>query len=971
MASHAQTKLPFRAERPYWSKLSARILIIVSAIAAYSLIFYYLQPSIGNIVAACAFIVIILGGVLFGLWGGLAASVIIFFLTISISYLTGRGTYFGDLTNGQLAAFLVISVGGMIVGRLRDLSLRLEQELAQRRRVERALRNSEAVFQSLVETVPQNIFRKDLAGRITFANERYCNLMGKSLPEMLGLTDYELYPREVAEKYRQEDLQVIASGNTLEIEEEIIGSDGKTFFQHFIKNPVLDANGHINGVQGIFWDITERKQMEAAEREQRIMAEALRDTAATLNSTLQFDKLLDKILDNVGRVVPHDAANIMLIQDGMVQIASCQGYERYVSEQAVKALRFSIQDTPSLRWMAETGNPLTVSDTKADVRWINTPETNWIRSYAGAPIHIRGVAAGFLNLDSATPAFFTPGHAERLQVFADQAASAIENARLFGDVQRYARQASLLNSITHSAISAPDLQEMLANLSTQLADLIGADGGIISLWDKQQNLPVFEAATGQMEDFQDHIEIRTGEPSLTQIVLESGLVLAIDDLDDSPLIKKQISTALPVRSIVGVPLVADGVKLGAAFIGFKEIHHFVQEEKALLERASDQIALAIAKAQLLEAERQRTAQLTRANSLIMALGHVAARIETAPDPDQVMQSLGEELKKLEVHCLIALRPAGYISNGGANSHADREGLVVRYFSIEPRNIRLLERLTGVKVKDYRAIPENFSYYDEVINKRQPVFAVDPIPMVTAAMPELPPKLSTRLARSIGFKEATKSFYLPLIAEEEVIGTLWMWGEYLDQNDLPAASVFASQVAVALENARLYTRVQQLAITDEVTGLYNRRGLFELGRREVERAARFNRPLCALMIDIDHFKQVNDLYGHPLGDRVLHRLAECLRMNVRDIDIVGRYGGEEFLILLPENDLQAARLVAERLRRAVAELSIPHKSGDICITISVGVAAALPETRDLNALIEHADQAMYFAKQSGRNRVAVM
>ena len=971
MASRVQVKPPYKAEKPSWPWLSARILLILAVLGAYGLFFYYLQPSIGNIVAACMFIIVILGGVLFGFWGGLLTSLFIFLLTISISYLTSRRIYLADLTNGQAAAILAVMIGGMIVGRLRDLSLRLEQELAQRRQVERALRNSEAVFQSLVETVPQYIFRKDLAGRFTFANQRYCQLMGKSLPEMLGLTDFDIYPREVAEKYHQDDLQVIASGHTLETEEEVVEEDDKRIYLHVIKNPVLDANGHINGVQGIFWDITERKQMEAAEREQRIMAEALRDTAATLNSTLQFDKLLDKILDNVGRVVPHDASNIMLIQAGLAHIATCHGYESHMPMEAVLALRFPIAETPSLRWMAETGRSLAVSDTRADVRWTQIPETEWIRSYAGAPIRIRGQAAGFLNLDSLTPGFFTSEHAERLQVFADQAASAIENARLFGDVQRYARQAALLNSITHSAVSAPDLQEMLLSLSTRLADLINADGGFITLWDKQKNVPLFVAARGEVKDFLDNYQINPGEPSLTGAVLESGQVLAIDDVDQSPLINNQISATFRLHSLIGVPLIADDSKLGAAFIGFTEPHHFTQEEKALLVQASDQIALAIAKAQLLEAERQRTAQLTRANSMIMALGHVAARIETAPDPDQVMQSLGEELKKLEVHCLVALRPAGYVSNNDANSQSDREGLVIRYFSVEPRFIRLMERLTGVKVKDYRALPENFSYYEEVINRRQPVFEVDPIPMIKAALPDLAPELAERIARSIGFKEQIKSFYLPLIAEEQVIGTLWMWGEHLDQDDLPAASVFASQVAVALENARLYIRVQRLAITDEVTGLYNRRGLFELGRREVERAARFNRPLCAMMIDIDHFKQVNDIYGHPVGDRVLRCLADCLRMNVRDIDIVGRYGGEEFLILLPENDLPAARLVGERLRRAVAELSIANKLGEICITISVGVATAYPETKDLTALIEHADQAMYFAKQSGRNRVAAM
>jgi diguanylate cyclase (GGDEF)-like protein/PAS domain S-box-containing protein len=971
MASRVQTKPSFKAGKPYWLWLSARILLILVALVAYGLFFYYLQPSIANIVAACMFIVVILGGVLFGFWGGLITSLLVFLITISISYLTSGGIYLADLTNGQSAAIIAVMIGGMIVGRLRDLSLRLEQELAQRRGVERALRNSEAVFQSLVETVPQYIFRKDLAGRFTFANQRYCELTGKSLPEMLGLTDFDIYPRELAEKYHQDDLQVITNGHTLETEEEILEAEDKIIYLHIIKNPVLDANGHINGVQGIFWDITERKQMEAAEREQRIMAEALRDTAATLNSTLQFDKLLDKILDNVGRVVPHDAANIMLIQAGVARIASCQGYEGHMPVETVLALRFPIAKTPSLRWMAETGRSLAVSDTWADVRWTHVPETEWIRSYAGAPILIREQAAGFLNLDGLTPGFFTSEHAERLQVFADQAASAIENARLFGDVQRYARQAALLNSITRSAVSAPDLEDMLLNLSTQLADLINANGGLITLWDEQQNVPLFAAARGEVKEFLDTYRINPGETSLTGIVLESGQVLAIDEVDQSPLINNQISATFPLHSLIAVPLIADDSKLGVAFIGFIEPHHFTQDEKALLAQASDQIALAIAKAQLLEAERQRTAQLTRANSVIMALGHVAARIETALDPDQVMQSLGEELNKLEVHCLVALRPVGYVSNNETNYQSDREGLVIRYFSIEPRFIRLLERLTGVKAKDYRAMPENFYYYEEVINQRQPVFAVDPIPMIKAALPDLSPELTERIARSIGFTEQIKSFYLPLIAEEQVIGTLWMWGEHLNQDDLPAASVFASQVAVALENVRLYSRVQQLAITDEVTGLYNRRGLFELGRREVERAARFNRPLCAMMIDIDHFKQVNDMYGHPVGDKVLHRLAECLRMNVRDIDIIGRYGGEEFLILLPENDLSAARLVGERLRRAVADLSIANKLGEICITISVGVATAHPETKDLTALIEHADQAMYFAKQSGRNRVAAM
>jgi diguanylate cyclase (GGDEF)-like protein len=202
----------------------------------------------------------------------------------------------------------------------------------------------------------------------------------------------------------------------------------------------------------------------------------------------------------------------------------------------------------------------------------------------------------------------------------------------------------------------------------------------------------------------------------------------------------------------------------------------------------------------------------------------------------------------------------------------------------------------------------------------------------------------------------------------VIGTLWMWGDMLEEAALPAATIFASQVAVALENARLYNEIQQLAITDELTALYNRRGILELGQREVDRALRYNRPLTAVMLDIDHFKLVNDRYGHPLGDEVLCWLAEICRRNVREIDIVGRYGGEEFLILLPESEMRNSTQLAERLRQRVGEAKIPTRVGDLSITISLGLSELTDNTRDLKTLIAHSDQALYAAKRAGRNRV---
>jgi diguanylate cyclase (GGDEF)-like protein/PAS domain S-box-containing protein len=196
-------------------------------------------------------------------------------------------------------------------------------------------------------------------------------------------------------------------------------------------------------------------------------------------------------------------------------------------------------------------------------------------------------------------------------------------------------------------------------------------------------------------------------------------------------------------------------------------------------------------------------------------------------------------------------------------------------------------------------------------------------------------------------------------------------------DMDMLGLFATQAAIAIRNARLYNKIEQIAVTDELTGLFNRRGFFQLGRREFDRALRFNRPLAALMFDIDHFKAVNDTYGHPAGDQVLRALADCTRQNTRGIDIVGRYGGEEFALLLPEIDHLKAIQTAERLCRSFADYPAPicPANGappipDIHVTVSIGMACLSPDITDLAALVDCSDKALYMAKQSGRNRVAV-
>lgn len=171
-----------------------------------------------------------------------------------------------------------------------------------------------------------------------------------------------------------------------------------------------------------------------------------------------------------------------------------------------------------------------------------------------------------------------------------------------------------------------------------------------------------------------------------------------------------------------------------------------------------------------------------------------------------------------------------------------------------------------------------------------------------------------------------------------------------------------------ERTHLEKQLHQLAITDSLTNLYNRRHLYEMGQREIERYRRYGRFLAAIMLDLDHFKKVNDTYGHAVGDEVLQKVAEALIENTRDIDIVSRYGGEEFVVLMPETNQVEAYQAAERLRKYIEAVVIPYQDNYISVTVSLGVAVATQNIPDLAALIESADQALYQAKGAGRNCV---
>jgi diguanylate cyclase (GGDEF)-like protein len=270
---------------------------------------------------------------------------------------------------------------------------------------------------------------------------------------------------------------------------------------------------------------------------------------------------------------------------------------------------------------------------------------------------------------------------------------------------------------------------------------------------------------------------------------------------------------------------------------------------------------------------------------------------------------------------IMTTPPSYLADHGLGGHVVQNGKSVRFNSVEQ-----IES-SGIKFEPYG---EN---------------------LATASLLAAPVKLKGKVIGMLSAQSYHPQAYTP--------------------DDQELLDMLATHAAIAFENARLFGQLQMLASIDSLTAIYNRRHFFDLAEREFKRSLRFERPLAMIMMDVDNLKKVNDSYGHPAGDRTLYEIAKICLHELRDVDILGRYGGDEFIVLFPETSPAQATSIAERVRVEIqdAKITLPNNAV-ISVTISLGVVSLDSSCSSLSLLVERADQALYKSKQSGRNQVTV-
>jgi PAS domain S-box-containing protein len=493
-------------------------------------------------------------------------------------------------------------------GSLTDITERKQADLAQL--------ESEAKFRSVAQAAPDAIITADSRGHIVFWNEAAEDMFGYTTDEVIGQSLTRIMPARYRQRHTEGMARFLATTESAMIgrQAELVGlrRDGGEFPLEF----TLAAwkVGENTFFSAILRDITDRKQVEEAEREQRVLAEALRDTAAALNSTLDLNAVLDNILTNLERVLPHDTASVMIIESpGMARAVRSHGYNTFgIPDSPTDAVyRLRIDDLLGLRRMVENKRPLLIPDVESEPTWVHLEDDPAsLRSYIAAPILWNGDVIGFLTLRSVIPGFFTPADTPRLQAFADQVATALHNAQLFAAERDQRILAETLAETASVLSSTLDVTTVLDRILESVGRVVPHDAANIMLLDGTTIRVAARRGYQQekpSETFLHEHRFSLDAPHLHEM-FETGLPVLIPDTARFSGWEQRPDTAW-IRSHAAAPVLVQGHVVGFLNLDGREPGFFTQEHIHRLQAFANQASIAIEHAQLYEEVRRHAAEL--------------------------------------------------------------------------------------------------------------------------------------------------------------------------------------------------------------------------------------------------------------------------------------------------------------------------------------------------------------------------
>lgn len=338
-------------------------------------------------------------------------------------------------------------------GELARLGPAVDRELEEstiqrdRRLAERALAESEERFRAIVEDQTEFVVRWKPDGTHTFVNRAYCSYFGGTSEEFVGSSFMEDM-RETDRSFVDRLLSGLSVDNPVATAEpRMVRPDGGIAFHEWVNRGIFDAEGTLVEIQSVGRDVTERRQANETERQKMLLVEVLRDTAVAINSTLDLDEVFDRILANIGWVIPHNASAIFFAEGGAAQVVRLRGWEDLGIESIPDKVPLTEIEVNALSAMMASGKPMVIQDTEQDGRWNpGTRRLQWVRSFAAAPLFDESKIFGVLALFCDQSDYFTEVHLELLEGFASQAATASRNARLFETVSRSRRELRRLST---------------------------------------------------------------------------------------------------------------------------------------------------------------------------------------------------------------------------------------------------------------------------------------------------------------------------------------------------------------------------------------------------------------------------------------------------------------------------------------------------------------------------------------------